>query len=194
MEGVDVDDLQFQEYAAYLTRALNKQGFAEAKDGNNELTIFLRYGISDPSERTASVPIIGQTGGGTSTFNANTTSNIYSSSGNSYSGNSYTSGTVYKAPTYGVVGSNTYSYSVYSRFVEIDAVDYEVYKETKKLKSVWKTTIKSNGSSGDLRRVFPVLIAAAVPHLGTNTGQAVKVTMSEQKEIVKEIKGLSEPK
>ena len=194
IKGVDKDDLQFQEFSTYVDRALQKRGFQKVEENRApEIVIYLNYGISDPNENMASMPVFGQTGGGTtSTFNATTTSNTYSNYG-STTGNATTTGSVYTPPTFGVVGSQTYSYSTFNRFLVIDAVDYGIYKETEKIKSIWKTTITSTGTSGDLRRVFPVLVAAAVPHLGVNTGKAVMVNLAENKDIVKEIKGILEP-
>ena len=194
VKGVDKDDLQFQEFSSYVDRALQMKGFQKVEANvDPEVTIFLSYGISDPTQRIASAPIYGQTGGGISSFNADTSSNIYSSSGNTYTGNSTTSGTIYQAPTFGVVGSQTYSYSTFDRFLVLDAVDYTEFKATKKMKSLWKTTITSTGSSGDIRRVFPILVAAAVPHIAENTGKQISVTLTEEKEVVKEIKGIAEP-
>ena len=194
VKGVDKDDLQFQEFSTYVDRALLMKGFQKAAANEEpEITIFLSYGISDPTERIASAPVFGQTGGGTtSTFNATTTSNTYSNYG-STTGNATTTGSVYTPPTFGVVGSQTYSYSTYDRFLVLDAVDYMGFKETKKMKSLWKTTITSTGSSGDIRRVFPLLVAAAVPHIAENTGKQVSVVLTENKEVVKEIKGIAEP-
>jgi hypothetical protein len=64
------------------------------------------------------------------------------------------------------------------------------YRETNKLNEVWKTDIVSTGSSGDLRRVFPVLIAGAAKYIGENTGQQVNVELYEDSKEVLEIKGI----
>ena len=57
---------------------------------------------------------------------------------------------------------------------------------------LWTTTVTSTGSSGDLRRVFPALAAAAKPYIGTNTGQIVEVELPENGKAMMEIKGLTD--
>jgi hypothetical protein len=76
----------------------------------------------------------------------------------------------------------------------LDAVDLDEYKRTQKALPIWKTTVTSTGSSGDLRLVFPVLVAASVPYIGTNTGKKVDVTIKEDDKLVVQIKGLSNQK
>lgn len=55
---------------------------------------------------------------------------------------------------------------------------------------LWETDIKSTGSSDDLREVFPVLVAAATPYIGENTGKSVRITLSDNSKEVKFIKGM----
>jgi len=71
----------------------------------------------------------------------------------------------------------------------IKAFDFKKLRASNKKFELWKTTITSRGSSDDLRQVFPVLIGAAVPHLGKNTGKKVPVQLSESDEIIKAVKG-----
>jgi hypothetical protein len=185
-EGVDVNDLQFQEYSQYVKHALSRQGFIEATDFNSaEVAIFLRYGIGDPQATpfSFSLPVYGQTGGGMSTFSAST----YGSGGYA---NTY--GTISSMPTYGVVGSQTYSgtRTSYFRYMIIDCIDLEVYRRDKTMKQLWKTTVTSSGSSGDLRQVFPILVTASDQYIGTNTGKQVRLDLYENDSRVKQIKGL----
>ena len=87
-----------------------------------------------------------------------------------------------------VTGASTKNITGYARLIIIRAYDYKKYKESKTEVQLWQTTIESNGSSGDLRRVFPVLIAASQPYIGTNTGKKVMVTLSEDDSRVIAIK------
>ena len=73
----------------------------------------------------------------------------------------------------------------------LDAIDFDEYKANKKEVQLWKTTVTSTGSSGDLRRVFPILVAASQQYIGKNTGQKVEVNLSEGDARVIEIKGIS---
>lgn len=70
------------------------------------------------------------------------------------------------------------------------AYDLEVYRREDKEIQVWKTTVTSSGSSGDLRRVFPILVAASRPYIGVNTGQQVKVILDENDRAVVDVKGI----
>jgi len=77
----------------------------------------------------------------------------------------------------------------YHRYLVLKAIDLREYKRNGKFVPIWKTTVTSYGSSGDLRRVFPVLVAAALPYIGTNTGKKVNVLLTEINDNVKFIKG-----
>ncbi len=86
------------------------------------------------------------------------------------------------------------AFVTYTRYVFLDAYDLDLFRESKKEKQLWKTEIISTGSSGDLRRVFPVLIAASSPYISENTGQKVKVVLKEDSKEVLEIKGINNKK
>ncbi len=183
------DDLQFKEYAAYVNRALVKHGFTPAnsfQDAN--VAIFLMYGIGDPKEHqyTYSIPTWGQTG----VSSSYTTGTL-----NTYGGYGSYSGTTTYTPTYGITGSTTHSgtYTTYFRFLVLDAIDLEEYRISEKEVQLWKTTVTSSGSSGDLRRVFPILVAASQEYIGKNTGQKVEINLYETDERVTEIKGIAKP-
>jgi len=69
------------------------------------------------------------------------------------------------------------------------AYDFNAFLKNQEEIQLWRTQITSSGSSGDLRRVFPVLVAASVPYLGRNSGQKVKVELRESDDEVLQIKG-----
>ena len=198
LKTVTIDDLQFKEFASFVIRALTSKGYSLVSNIDNaEIVIFLGYGIGEPKEHlyTYSVPIWGVTGVSSSTTygTANTYGNI--SSYGDYSNLSATtfySGTTTYTPTYGITGSTTQlgSFITYTRYIFLDAYDLELLRKSNELKHLWKTDIVSIGSSGDLRRVFPVLIAASVPYLGENTGQKIQVSLHEDSKQVREIKGI----
>lgn len=174
VKNVKETDLQYLEYANYITQALNSEGYANAPDFNNaDIIIFLGYGIGNPEthQYTYSTPIWGQTGG---TLISTPTLTTYT-------------------PTYGVTGSttNTKTRTSYRRYMFLDAIDVEKYKKTKETIQAWKTMVTSTGSSGDLRRIFPVLVAASKEYFGTNTGQQVKVTLTENDQGEITIKAIS---
>ena len=184
-KGVTWDDLQFQEYALYVMRALHAQGFVSAERAEDaDVAIVLSYGIGDPQTQqyTYSLPVWGQTG--VSSAHTYGTATAY--------GNMATySGTTTYTPTYGVTGYSTHTGSVttYFRYALLTGYDFKEFRDSSKQVQLWRTTITSSGTSGDLRRVFPVLISASLPYLATNTGKQIPVELYESDDIVKALKG-----
>ena len=182
-KNVAATDLQFQEYAGFVERALGQRGLHRAPSVDEaDMMIFLAYGIGDPKEHvySYSLPHFGQTGVSSST----TYGSIY---GNSYSG------TTYYNPTYGITGysSQVGTYVTFTRHVFIEAVDLPTYRSQNKVVQVWKTEIVSVGSSGDLRKVIPVMIGAASSYMGTNTGEIRTVNLYEDDPRVMLVKGIT---
>lgn len=178
-------DLQFREYAAYINHVLASRGYIPAENIEKaDLAIFIVYGIGNPQQHqySYSIPTWGQTG--------ISSSSTYGTL-NTYGGYGTYSGTTTYTPTYGITGStsNIGTYTMYFRFLVLDALDLSEYKQTKREVQLWKTTITSVGSSGDLRRVFPYMITASMPHIGTNTGQQIKVVLEENDPAVLNVKG-----
>jgi len=176
-------DLQYQEFSGYIIKALESKGYKKVSSIlDADLAIYLVYGIGDPETQqyTYSVPIYGQTG-----VSSSTTSGTITSNGN-YSGRTT------HTPTYGVTGSSmrTKSYTTYFRYMILEAIDVQEYKKTKVEKQVWKTTVTSTGSSGDLRQVFPILVAASKSYIGTNTGRKIQVKLLESDKSVLAVKGI----
>lgn len=187
VKGVEESDLQYREYSSFVERALISIGYV--KTGNfaeADIAIFLGYGIGDPQTHqfTYSLPTYGQTG--------ISSSSTYGTV-NTYGNKAIYSGKTTYTPTYGVTGSKTYvgNRTTYFRYMFLDAIDLEEYRKTEKEVQLWKTTATSVGASGDLRRVFPILVAASKSHMGTNTGKQVKVILSENDKAVIEVKGLN---
>lgn len=184
--GTRASDLEFQEYAAYVHRALAARGLAHARRVEDaDVVVFLSYGIGDPQTHyyAYSLPVWGQTGySGSTTYG----------SVNTFGGYGTYSGTTTYTPTYGIAAYSTHlgSTTTHFRFILLDAYDLAVYKREKKLNQVWRSTITSTGSSGDLRQVFPVMVAASARHLATSTGQKVDITLGEDDAAVHYIKGL----
>jgi hypothetical protein len=191
IKNVATSDLQFQEFAAYTVRALQSKGMTVVENMDDaDYALFLYYSISDPHKQAYSYssPIFGQTGySGSQTYGTV----------NTYGGGrmaSY-SGTTAYTPTYGVVGSMQHSgtYVTFTRYISIDAYDLATYRRDKTEKQVWKTDIFSTGSSGDLRLVFPIMIAAAADYIGENTGHKVEVSLLDSDARVSLIKGQESP-
>lgn len=183
-DGVSMNDLEFREYAAYLRRCLAQAGYSESATLDQaDLAIFVSYGIGDAKEQaySYSMPVYGQTGGGTYNFSGTTYSDY---------GAATTYGTATQTPQYGVVGSEQFSGTTltYLRYLFVDVFDMKALRNEKKKIPVWRTDVMSRGRNDDLRGVFPVLVAAATPHFGKNTKKQVVVDISEGDKQVQQIK------
>jgi len=168
-------DLNFQEYASYVRRALDSRGYREGTTKQPaKIAIFLSYGVGDPqthvysyavpeyvwiSGTTVTTRSTVQVGGQTHTFQSTTTTP--------------------PQYVYGGYRTQTSSYVTYNRFMTLAAYDFAAKRKQNKDVQLWKTTATSMGESGDLRVAFPYLIAAATPFLGANTGQQIKTTVRE---------------
>ena len=112
--------LEWNSYKPAFEKQFEKQGFLISSIDNADYVAFVTYGIGDPQTRThvGSVPLFGQTGGGVTTTHSGTVSSYSGGTANYY-------GTSYTMPTYGIVGSSTYSYNVttYIRTVAINLVE-----------------------------------------------------------------------
>jgi len=187
-KDTSANDLQFQEFSGYVKRALASMEYQEASSFEEaDIAIFLAYGVGEPQQHqySYSLPVWGQTGV-SSSYTYGTISS-YGSSGTF-------SGTTTYTPTYGITGyqSRVGTRIAYFRFMSLDAYDLNEYKKTQEAVQVWKTTVTSTGSSGDIRRVFPALVAASKDYIGSNTGQQVTKTLFEFDSDIRDIKAIRE--
>lgn len=162
-EGANEKDLQYREYAAYVHFALETHGYRmSGPDEVPDMVIGLGFGISDPAtERYSySAPIWGQTGVASASTYGNTT---------------------YFTPSYGVTGHIPQSATLTTFARHLWLAAYSVGDEPEEL---WRTFVHSTGSSGDLRRVFPILVAAGGPYLGKNSVQSIRLELSEDDDEV----------
>ncbi|WP_150430762.1 hypothetical protein [Dechloromonas sp. CZR5] len=161
-------DLHFREYAEQVEKALAVNGYVKAASPDDAaILIALVYGISDPKDTTSSyaMPVFGQTGVAAS--------NTYGRIG---AGGTF-SATTTNTPSFGVTGyvPITENQTTYTRYFVATAFDINASKASGKDTQLWKTTVTSSGSSGDLRYVFPYMVYATQPYLGSNTGKKIEV-------------------
>ena len=181
------NQLQYKEYSEYIKRALEKRGYTLTGNMDEaEVVVFLKYGISEPHESLHSIPVWGQTG-----VSSSHTMGTISSFGSGMA--SYHGSTTY-TPEYGITGYRTVTRITYTRFIILDAYDLEEYRKTNEEVQLWRTTTISTGSLGDLRRLFPVMVAASTEYIGENTGKQIKIVLYENDKRVQESKGLPEKK
>jgi len=174
-------DVIFEEFEQYVVNALNSKGYVNVTSDTNALDIrvFLEYGVSDREVHyTRFFPVWGQTGG----YSANTQGTFQED----YGGKSSYSGKTVYTPNEGIVGSVPVSgvKTVYEHFARLTAFDMTTGSPVR----LWQTNITTVRNHGDLRRVFPVLIAAAIPYLGESTKQIIKVGLREKDSAVMTVK------
>jgi hypothetical protein len=187
--NTEAGDLQFREFAMYLARALKINGYtAAAPNQAAEIEICLSYGIGSPQARvrTYTVPVWGQTGTDTTT-NVQTVGNRSGTISNTVATTSVT-------PEYGVTGYTTQqdNYTVYPRYIEIDAYRIKSSHPGDKMDELWKTTLHSEGKRNEIRSSFPAMMAAGAQYLGGNTGREIEVAITADQAAVKAIKGIKE--
>ena len=169
--GVSLNDLEFTEYAGYVDHALGKAGYQKASEADDATeAIFLYCGIGNPQEHkyTFWLPDSDQTQSSSLTLPDN-------------------------IPAYGTWGTRTSQDQGSCRYISLSAVDLVKYKENQQVVELWRMEMISFGSSHDLRRVFPLMIAASERHLGQNTGRILDETVTDQDRDVVEIRAVSVP-
>ena len=110
-ESEKARSLEFRFVSAKLADRLKAVGFALADSPEEaDYVVLMSYGIDNGTTELSSVPVVGQTGGGT-TYSSGA---VYGAAGSA----TY-SGSTYQMPTYGIVGSQTVSSTSYKRVISI---------------------------------------------------------------------------
>ena len=160
--------LEFAHYKKQFEQKLAANGYTIVSNPSEAQYIALvAYGIDDGKTANVPVPIIGQTGGGT-TYSSGT---VYNSRGNA----TY-SGTTYTMPTYGVVGSSAMSVTRYTRAIALDIVDAQSLKNGNPQK-VYEARAKSTGSCSVIAAVFGGMLESMFKDFPGINGKVRKVEM-----------------
>lgn len=141
--GELADTLEAQTYADMVAGKLSEQGWTRTPNG--DVTVSFGFAIDDGTTTVSSRPIIGQTGGGTST-----TFGTVRGTG----GFATYSGTTYQAPTYGVVGAVPVTETNYERVFVMNMY------QTANGKRIYESTVRSTGSNGSFSAVAQCLVDA----------------------------------
>ena len=161
--GVSNNSLEFKTYKSKLEAKLTSVGHTVTDDPSNaKYIVFFTYGIDDGKENVYSYPLIGQTGGGT-TYSSGT---VNSSGG----GSATFSGTSYKMPTFGVVGTNTGSYTYYKRVIAVDMVDAESLSSAEPTRIYEGRTI-SSGTCNVIGEVIDEMFEAMFTDFPSESGK-----------------------
>ena len=139
------DSLEFKSVANQVASKLVQNDYTIVQNQKSaQYVAFITYGIDNGTTQFTSIPLYGQTGGGTT-----------NSSGTVRSGsqNATFNGTSYQMPTYGVVGTMSSSHSNYTRKVNID-----IWKLGKDPIKVYEMRGFSSGSCGNIHSTLPTII------------------------------------
>lgn len=182
-------ELQYIEFSQFIHRGLQHNGFISSNPQEADIVIYVFYGIGAPQQNlySYSQPQWGQTG-----ISSSYTTGMVQSYGNTAT---YSGQTTY-IPEYGITGysSQVGSYVTYDRYLVLGAIDWQNFlRNNKQVVEVWKTVVTSTGSSNDLRKVFPVMVAAARPYFGKRTENQVTCQLTENDSSVREICGEAKP-
>ena len=162
---------EFRSYSSSISNRLARNGWYRVNSINEaKYVVLVDYGVAGSREITGSVPIYGQTGGGTTSHSG--TFNTYGSGYGSSTYGNY-SGTSYSMPTYGVVGSSSYSRTEYERYFQMKVID--TFDDS----AVYETKVASAGSSSTFGMVAECIFDLALekfPYGGNSRG----VVMLEQ--------------
>lgn len=178
------EELEFQELQQYVVRALESRGFSKvesAQDANIAIVVFHGIGDSATIENTRTLPIWGQVGGESS----------YSSGVAEVNGSTirYRQQT-HVRPRLGVTNYVTQSrtYTNFEHYAQIRAYDLVEFQKSGKEVELWRTTVNTWYGAQDLRRIFPMLIGAAMPFFQKDSEGKVHVIIGDSDESVRTLK------
>jgi hypothetical protein len=159
---------EFNFYKVKVEEKLKAQGYIIEPNGPDaDYIAFVGYGIDEGTTKTGSYSTWGQTGGGTTTY----TSGTISTPG---SANTVYSGTSTTAPTYGVTGSKSYSYTRFKRVIELTILDQESLAQGKE-QIIYQSKTMSEGSCNVIVEVFDEMLEAMFTDFITKNGQNRKL-------------------
>ena len=159
--------LEFKNYKSKIDLQLKKVGYEIANDPESaKFLALVSYGIDSGQTKTGSVPIVGQTGGGT-TFHSGTVSTLGGGFG-SYSGTSYT------MPTFGIVGSMPVSNTLYTRNIAIDIVRASTLNEETP-ERIFEIRAQSRGRCSVINEVFDEILEGTFKNFPGENGKNQRV-------------------
>lgn len=167
-----VSPFELAEYGRSVDRMLVAHGMVPVSNARDaDLLITMGYGISNPNVQTYQNPVIT-----THIAPAQTTTTVQAIAPNMAiaNTNNYGGGQTITS------GGDSYDVTTYHRFLRLVAVDVASLRTTHTVREHWRLEAKSEGSSNDLREIFPVLAFGAEPYVGSDTGKALPVKIKEK--------------
>lgn len=163
--------IEFNSYAKIVAGYLEKNGYVvlPPSNPNADLSAFFGYSAGEGKVVRGSMPIIGQTGGGT-TYQSGTV--VYSGGGHGT-----ISGTSYVAPTYGVVGSIPTSRVIYNLSIRLDILDAKKSTKDNPVK-VFEGTVNSLGASSLIAGMMPKMVEVLFTNFPGESGKVESLMRS----------------
>ena len=169
---VSENDLQFATLSAELEHVLAARGWTRVA-GRKDAATLVRFGhaVSGPINdiREYDRPEFGVTG-------------YYMARNTAPGPNGTVVSSATMVPVYGQTGyTRTLDARIlYATSAYVEASD--LAKDKDNPPQLWKTTITTTDSTGDARSLLPVMLRAAAPYLGTDTGGLRHVTVEDKRE------------
>jgi hypothetical protein len=183
--SVGEDSLRHKEAAQYIKTALSGKGLYEAPNAQSaDMIVDVDYGMEPPRVKfeKVSVPIYAQVGGGVRYMQVPVTD----SKGNT----SYRSVAVYEPPRTELIGYEEVPRPVvvYEKYLRVSARENRQAREGRPPTEIWSVHVSAEDESKDLRKYIPVMAAATIDHIGTNTKADKTITVSEKDSVVDFVK------
>lgn len=167
-------DLQFIEFKSHVEKVLLKRGFIKATSLQaGDVVLYLSYGIGEPQVHQYAYDVPIWTGYGYYPYYGRRYG-YYPRMGMMYGGGGYT--------------QRVESYTLYRRYLMLDAYDASAYLNKQTPQQLWKISVQSLGQSNDLRLTLPFMVTAMQPYIASNTGQIVTVDIDELNPLLQEIR------
>ena len=155
---------EYSQYASSISKLLRRRGWIRVSDPNQaKFVVLIDYGVAGSSTEVGSIPIYGQTGGGTTTHSG--TVNTYGGASGTYRGTSYT------MPSWGVVGTQTYSFTTYQRYFQMRIFDRQTEAP------VYETKAASQGSSATFGAVAGCIFEMALANFPKSANSNASLPM-----------------
>lgn len=159
------DSLEFNAVSSYLQDKLTEQGFTKATTLQQARYVaFITYGIDQGRTNTTTMPIFGQTSGGTSysTGSVNT--------GGTFGSFNSTTTTM---PTFGMIGAVPVTSRSYQRDVFIN-----ILRNTNPPQKIYEMRAISSGRCGNINSVIRPIINAMFENFPGNNGETKRISTS----------------
>lgn len=157
------DSLEFKAISAYITKKLLEQGYSAANNSAPQFVAYVTYGIDSGKTTISSIPMVGQTSGGSTissgTFNVGGKATSYSGAG-------------YTMPTYGLVGSMIDSDTEYKRAFNLDIFQNIPNQKPNK---VYEIKAVSTGTCGNINSVIYIVIDSAFKNFPGENGKTKRI-------------------